>query len=301
MMTLMSSVPSPGGTAVAFKTTTFPPWWPPRAPRLMGLDTVVIRRRAILRSRWCCGPWESTLASLLFRAVDGPGAGAGRRHQRRWAHFHLPRQLFHLPSRSPPSALDVGVTSALNRWGQLVLMWGCSSVGSASLLLLSAIFGKPACPRVLYQHEDALRLSSQHYRLPLRSVLSLGGPAIPRFPVLVRVPTTGTSICADGAMLRGAVVWVPRRASFSPADVMPISVPPESPRRGGGRLTGNGSLAAFGSLTPSPARPLHTLDDGLLPTAFDPAELEAGLPTACSAPPSSIPPMPPTNFQPWGE
>jgi Trk-type K+ transport system membrane component len=50
--------------------------------------------------------------------------------------------------------LDVGVTSELNRWGQLVLIVGMFVGRLGILLLLSALYGRSHPKRVSYPEED---------------------------------------------------------------------------------------------------------------------------------------------------
>jgi Trk-type K+ transport system membrane component len=50
--------------------------------------------------------------------------------------------------------LDVGVTSQLNRWGQLVLIVGMFVGRLGILLLLSALYGRSTSKRVGYPEEE---------------------------------------------------------------------------------------------------------------------------------------------------
>ncbi|MCT0202406.1 Trk-type K+ transport system membrane component [Synechococcus sp. Ace-Pa] len=153
MMTLMFIGASPGGTGGGIKTTTFAALVAATRSTLMGLDTVVIRRRAI-SDKVVLRAVGVTLASLLFVLLMALVLGLDQATSADGHTFTFLDKLFTCISAFATVGLDVGVTSALNRWGQLVLMVGMFVGRIGILLLLSAIFGKPACPRVSYQHED---------------------------------------------------------------------------------------------------------------------------------------------------
>ena len=68
--------------------------------------------------------------------------------------FSFLEKLFTCMSAFCTVGLDVGVTSQLNRWGQLVLIVGMFVGRLGILLLLSALYGRSQPKRVHYPEEE---------------------------------------------------------------------------------------------------------------------------------------------------
>jgi len=122
-------------------------------------------------------------------------------------------------------------------------------------LLLSAISANPAWSTRLLPSTRTFTSEAPPSinRFPFAPVFSSLAPH-PRIPDSCAVPTTGTSICADWRHLLRRW-WVPRRASYARAIVMPqISFPRSPTGGGGGRLTGQRIPGGVGSLRAIPLR-----------------------------------------------
>ncbi|HYP04359.1 MAG TPA: potassium transporter TrkG, partial [Cyanobium sp.] len=155
MITLMFIGASPGGTGGGIKTTTFAALVAATRSTLRGDDNVVVRNREIPDSvvlRAIGVALASALFVLVMALLLGLGnttAGASGSE----AYTFLER-LFTCVSAFGTVGLDVGVTSQLNRWGQLVLMVGMFVGRIGILLLLSAIYGSRPQNRVGYPREE---------------------------------------------------------------------------------------------------------------------------------------------------
>jgi Trk-type K+ transport system membrane component len=155
MMGLMFIGASPGGTGGGIKTTTFAALIAATRSTLRGHDAVVVRNREI-PAKVILKAVGVTLGSLLFvlamamvlglgdTTAGTPGSEA----------FTFLEKLFTCISAFGTVGLDVGVTSQLNRWGQLVLMVGMFVGRIGILLLLSAIYGSRPQNRVGYPREE---------------------------------------------------------------------------------------------------------------------------------------------------
>jgi trk system potassium uptake protein TrkH len=155
MIVLMFIGASPGGTGGGIKTTTFALLMGATRSTLEGRSEVVIRRRSIAGDL-VLKAVGVTLASGLFvllmtlllglgpasAAAPGPGAAS------------FLEKLFTCMSAFGTVGLDVGLTAQLNRWGQLVLMVGMFVGRLGIMLLLSAVYGRRAAPRVGYPREE---------------------------------------------------------------------------------------------------------------------------------------------------
>jgi potassium uptake TrkH family protein len=155
MIALMFIGASPGGTGGGIKTTTFAALVAATRSTLRGDDNVVVRNREIPDSvvlRAIGVVLASALFVLVMALLLGLGdttAGAPESE----AYTFLER-LFTCVSAFGTVGLDVGVTSQLNRWGQLVLMVGMFVGRIGILLLLSAIYGSRPHNRVGFPRED---------------------------------------------------------------------------------------------------------------------------------------------------
>ncbi len=155
MIALMFIGASPGGTGGGIKTTTFAALIAATRSTLRGHDEVVVRNREI-PAKVILKAVGVTLGSLLFvlamalllglgnTTAGTPGSEA----------FTFLEKLFTCISAFATVGLDVGVTSQLNRWGQLVLMIGMFVGRIGILLLLSAIYGSRPQNRVGYPREE---------------------------------------------------------------------------------------------------------------------------------------------------
>jgi Trk-type K+ transport system membrane component len=155
MITLMFIGASPGGTGGGIKTTTFAALIAATRSTLRGHDEVVVRNREI-PAKVILRAVGVTLGSLLFilamamllglgnTTAGTPGSEA----------FTFLEKLFTCMSAFATVGLDVGVTSQLNRWGQLVLMIGMFVGRIGILLLLSAVYGSRPQNRVGYPREE---------------------------------------------------------------------------------------------------------------------------------------------------
>jgi Trk-type K+ transport system membrane component len=155
MITLMFIGASPGGTGGGIKTTTFAALIAATRSTLRGHDEVVVRNREI-PAKVILKAVGVTLGSLLFilamalllglgnTTAGTPGSEA----------FTFLEKLFTCMSAFATVGLDVGVTSQLNRWGQLVLMIGMFVGRIGILLLLSALYGSRPQNRVGYPREE---------------------------------------------------------------------------------------------------------------------------------------------------
>jgi len=225
----------------------------------MGLDTCD-PPAAILRQGGACGPWESPWPRCC-RAVDGPVLGLDPGHQRRWQPSPSSTKLFHLhlrPNRTV--ALMLGVTSALNRWPPGVEWWGCSSVGSATLRLLSGDFRKPACSHASPTSTRTFNAElPSHYRFSPFAPVFILAPSIPRFLIL----RPSRRLATPSARMRlFRAWWVHTASQFARADRIANLVPPI--HHGGGRAAAYRKRILAGVWQPSGhpwRRPLHTLAD----------------------------------------
>jgi Trk-type K+ transport system membrane component len=155
MIILMFIGASPGGTGGGIKTTTFAALLAATRSTLRGHDEVVVRNREI-PAKVILKAVGVTLGSLLFvlamalllglgnTTAGTPGSEA----------FTFLEKLFTCVSAFGTVGLDVGVTSQLNRWGQLVLMVGMFVGRIGILLLLSAVYGSRPQNRVGYPREE---------------------------------------------------------------------------------------------------------------------------------------------------
>ncbi len=156
MIGLMFIGASPGGTGGGIKTTTFALLLGATRSTLDNKREVVIRKRRIA-PELILKAVGVTVASGLFVIVMtlllglGPTAGG---EESVTGQFSFLEKLFTCMSAFCTVGLDVGVTSQLNRWGQLVLIVGMFVGRLGILLLLSAIYGRSNSSRVSYPQED---------------------------------------------------------------------------------------------------------------------------------------------------
>jgi Trk-type K+ transport system membrane component len=155
MIMLMFIGASPGGTGGGIKTTTFAALLAATRSTLRGHDEVVVRNREI-PAKVILKAVGVTLGSGLFillmalllglgnTTAGTPGSEA----------FTFLEKLFTCVSAFGTVGLDVGVTSQLNRWGQLVLMVGMFVGRIGILLLLSAVYGSRPQNRVGFPREE---------------------------------------------------------------------------------------------------------------------------------------------------
>ncbi len=155
MIVLMFIGASPGGTGGGIKTTTFAALIAATRSTLRGHDEVVVRNREI-PAKVILKAVGVTLGSGLFillmalllglgnTTAGTPGSEA----------FTFLEKLFTCVSAFGTVGLDVGVTSQLNRWGQLVLMVGMFVGRIGILLLLSAVYGSRPQNRVGFPREE---------------------------------------------------------------------------------------------------------------------------------------------------
>jgi Trk-type K+ transport system membrane component len=155
MIMLMFIGASPGGTGGGIKTTTFAALIAATRSTLRGHDVVVVRNREI-PLKVILKAVGVTLGSGLFillmalllglgnTTAGTPGSEA----------FTFLEKLFTCVSAFGTVGLDVGVTSQLNRWGQLVLMVGMFVGRIGILLMLSAVYGSRPQNRVGFPREE---------------------------------------------------------------------------------------------------------------------------------------------------
>ncbi|KEF42102.1 MAG: potassium transporter TrkG [Cyanobium sp. CACIAM 14] len=155
MIVLMFIGASPGGTGGGIKTSTFAALVAATRSTLRDDPTVVVRNRE-LPPKVVLRAIGVAMASALFivgmalllglgnTTAGTPGSEA----------FTFLEKLFTCVSAFGTVGLDVGVTSQLNRWGQLVLMVGMFVGRVGILLLLSAIHGSRPQNRVGYPREE---------------------------------------------------------------------------------------------------------------------------------------------------
>ena len=155
MIVLMFIGASPGGTGGGIKTTTFAALIAATRSTLRGHDQVVVRNREI-PPKVILKAVGVTLGSGLFillmalllglgnTTAGTPGSEA----------FTFLEKLLTCVSAFGTVGLDVGVTSQLNRWGQLVLMVGMFVGRIGILLLLSAVYGSRPQNRVGFPREE---------------------------------------------------------------------------------------------------------------------------------------------------
>ena len=156
MIGLMFIGASPGGTGGGIKTTTFALLLGATRSTLDNRREVVIRQRRIA-PELIFKAIGVTVASGLFvvgmtlllglgPTADGQETVAGS--------FTFLEKLFTCMSAFCTVGLDVGVTSQLNRWGQLVLIVGMFVGRLGILLLLSALYGRSPSKRVTFPEEE---------------------------------------------------------------------------------------------------------------------------------------------------
>ncbi|MFN9643549.1 MAG: TrkH family potassium uptake protein [Cyanobacteriota bacterium] len=156
MIGLMFIGASPGGTGGGIKTTTF--------ALLLGAtrSTLDNRREVVIRQRRMAPELifkaiGVTVASGLFVVGMALLLGLGRTaggEESLAGHFTFLEKFFTCMSAFCTVGLDVGVTSQLNRWGQLVLIVGMFVGRLGILLLLSAFYGRSHSKRVSYPEEE---------------------------------------------------------------------------------------------------------------------------------------------------
>lgn len=155
MIGLMFIGASPGGTGGGIKTTTFALLLGATRSTLDNHHEVVIHQRRIA-PELILKAIGVTLASGLFVVTMtlllglGPPAGG---EEALAGNFSFLEKLFTCMSAFCTVGLDVGVTSQLNRWGQLVLIVGMFVGRLGILLLLSAVYGRRLSKRVSYPEE----------------------------------------------------------------------------------------------------------------------------------------------------
>jgi len=155
MIVLMFIGASPGGTGGGIKTTTFAVLMAATRSTLEGRDHVHVRRRHISDTtvlRAVGVALASALFVLMLTLLLGLGVTA--EPQEGSQAFGFLEKLFTCVSAFATVGLDVGVTAELNRWGQLVLMVGMFSGRLGVILLLSAVYGRRAMPRVRFPSEE---------------------------------------------------------------------------------------------------------------------------------------------------
>ena len=155
MIMLMFIGASPGGTGGGIKTTTFAALIAATRSTLRGHDQVVVRNREI-PLKVILKAVGVTLGSGLFILLMALLLGLGNTTAGTpgTEAFSFLEKLFTCVSAFATVGLDVGVTSQLNRWGQLVLMVGMFVGRIGILLLLSAVYGSRPQNRVGYTREE---------------------------------------------------------------------------------------------------------------------------------------------------
>jgi potassium uptake TrkH family protein len=147
---------SPGGTGGGIKTTTFALLIGATRSTLDNRREVVIRQRRIapeLILKAIGVTVSSGLFVLVMTLLLGLGPTAGGTEST-VGHFTFLEKLFTCMSAFCTVGLDVGVTTQLNRWGQLVLIIGMFVGRLGILLLLSALYGRSRSHRVSYPEEE---------------------------------------------------------------------------------------------------------------------------------------------------
>ena len=124
---------------------------------ILDQEEVVVRHRAI-PERVVRRAVAVTVASLLFvlamALLLGLGTGTGASTTDQGTPISFLETLFTCVSAFGTVGLDLGVTSQLNRWGQLVLMVGMFVGRVGILLLLSALYGSRPQNRVGFPREE---------------------------------------------------------------------------------------------------------------------------------------------------
>ena len=156
MIGLMFIGASPGGTGGGIKTTTFALLLGATRSTLDNRKEVVIRQRRIapeLILKAIGVTVASGLVVVVMTLLLGLGPTAGGEETAAGS-FSFLEKLFTCMSAFCTVGLDVGVTSQLNRWGQLVLIAGMFVGRLGILLLLSALYGRGRSKRVGYPEEE---------------------------------------------------------------------------------------------------------------------------------------------------
>jgi len=157
LITWMFIGASPGGTGGGIKTTTLATLLAATRSTLNDQEEVVVRHRAI-PERVVRRAVAVTVASLLFvlamALLLGLGTESGASSTNQGAPISFLETLFTCVSAFGTVGLDLGVTSQLNRWGQLVLMVGMFVGRVGILLLLSALYGPRPQNRVGFPREE---------------------------------------------------------------------------------------------------------------------------------------------------
>jgi trk system potassium uptake protein TrkH len=155
LIMLMFIGASPGGTGGGIKTTTFATLMGATRSTLQGRQVVVIHQRQI-PATVVLRAIGVTIASLIFVLMMALllGLGPTSGEITSGSDFSFLEKLFTCMSAFATVGLDLGVTAQLNRWGQLVLMVGMFVGRLGILLLLSALYGNLAQPRVGYPREE---------------------------------------------------------------------------------------------------------------------------------------------------
>jgi Trk-type K+ transport system membrane component len=156
MIALMFIGASPGGTGGGIKTTTFALLLGATRSTLDNHREVVIRHRRIAPELILKAIGVTVASGLFVVGMTlllglGPPAEGGETVA---GTFSFLEKLFTCMSAFCTVGLDVGVTSQLNRWGQLVLIVGMFVGRLGILLLLSALYGRTRSKRVSYPVEE---------------------------------------------------------------------------------------------------------------------------------------------------
>ena len=156
MIGLMFIGASPGGTGGGIKTTTFALLLGATRSTLDNRKEVVIRKRRVAPELILKAIGVTVASGLFVVAMTlllglGPTAGG---EETVAGSFSFLEKLFTCMSAFCTVGLDVGVTSQLNRWGQLVLIVGMFVGRLGILLLLSALYGRSTAKRVGYPEEE---------------------------------------------------------------------------------------------------------------------------------------------------
>jgi len=156
MIGLMFIGASPGGTGGGIKTTTFALLLGATRSTLDNRKEVVIRKRLIAPELILKAIGVAVASGLFVVAMTlllglGPTAGG---EETVAGTFSFLEKFFTCMSAFCTVGLDVGVTSQLNRWGQLVLIVGMFVGRLGILLLLSALYGRSSAKRVGYPEEE---------------------------------------------------------------------------------------------------------------------------------------------------
>jgi len=156
MIGLMFIGASPGGTGGGIKTTTFALLLGATRSTLDNRKEVVIRKRLIAPELILKAIGVAVASGLFVVGMTlllglGPTAGG---EETVAGTFSFLEKFFTCMSAFCTVGLDVGVTSQLNRWGQLVLIVGMFVGRLGILLLLSALYGRSSPKRVSYPEEE---------------------------------------------------------------------------------------------------------------------------------------------------